>query len=238
MRNLGRVRPILRYCVVWYNVQLIGNTRTEPLPVPLALATSTVRKNAISDERVWYCALCTHSVAWPLCCVGYSAITVPQDIMDSQIVRRRHTLTIHKHVGKTSRQNQSRTPLNMPILTWIMVGHMNDVRRPLGEGVAGGALEGGVAGGALVRGVADRTLIRGDVRRARIAIAVQRAVMRFQWHCATFSSAAAVACKPSYSKLFTRMTGLQTENDRALSMWARHSNKYEENRAGVCGVTW
>ena len=28
--------------------------------------TSTVRKNAISDERVRYCALCTHSVAWPL----------------------------------------------------------------------------------------------------------------------------------------------------------------------------
>ena len=28
--------------------------------------TNTVRKNAISDERVRYCALCTHSVAWPL----------------------------------------------------------------------------------------------------------------------------------------------------------------------------
>ena len=30
VRNLGRVCPILRYCVVWGNVQLIGITRTEP----------------------------------------------------------------------------------------------------------------------------------------------------------------------------------------------------------------
>ena len=41
----------------WYGIHVLSHT-------------STVRKNAIADERVRYCALCTHSVAWPLRCAN------------------------------------------------------------------------------------------------------------------------------------------------------------------------